>query len=203
MRVTNNTMIGNMMRNLQHNMKNLDQLNQQLSSGKQFRFPSQAPIQAARSMDFDSQLNNVDQFKKNVDQANSWMQTTESALTDANDTLQRARELTIYGANDTLTQTERENLAREVQELKNELLAITETKHGDRYVFGGQATGEKPFDDNGEYLGDHRRIMREINPGVEMSVNVTGKEGFEEAIDAMDNLLSNLRGGSARIYGEL
>ena len=203
MRITNNVMIGNMMQNLQKNMKNLDKLNQQLSSGKQFRFPSEAPIQASRSMDFNSQLNNVDQYKKNVNQANSWMQTTESALTDGNEVLQRARELTIYGANDTMTETERENLAREVEELRNELLAITETRHGDRYVFSGQATDEKPFDESGEYQGDDRRILREINPGVEMGVNVTGREGFEDAIDAMDHLLSDLRGGSARVYGEL
>lgn len=203
MRVTNNTMIGNMMRNLQRNMKNLDKLNEQLSSGKQFRFPSQAPIQTARSMDFNSQLNNVDQFKKNVDQANSWMETTESALTDANEVLHRARELTIYGANDTLTETERENIATEVEQLKQELLAITETKHGDRYVFGGQQTGEKPFDDKGNYLGDNRRLMREINPGVEMAVNTTGEEGFADAIDAMDNLLSDLRDGSAYLNKEL
>ncbi|MBF8437854.1 flagellar hook-associated protein FlgL [Halanaerobiaceae bacterium Z-7014] len=203
MRITNNVMIGNMMQNLQHNMKNLDKLNQQLSSGKQFRFPSEAPIQASRSMDFNSQLNNVDQFKKNVDQANSWMETTESALTDGNEVLQRARELTIYGANDTMTETERENLAREVEELRSELLAITETRHGDRYVFSGQATDEKPFDENAEYQGDDRKIRREINPGVEMAVNVTGREGFEDAIEAMDHLLSDLRGGSARVYGEL
>jgi len=195
-------MIGNMMQNLQKNMKNLDKLNQQLSSGKQFRFPSEAPIQASRSMDFNSQLNNVDQFKKNVDQANSWMQTTENALTDGNEVLQRARELTIYGANDTMTETERENLAREVEELRNELLAITETRHGDRYVFSGQATDEKPFDESGEYQGDDRRILREINPGVEMGVNVTGREGFEDAIEAMDHLLSDLRGGSARVYSD-
>ncbi len=79
------------------------------------------------------------------------MQTTESALTDGNEVLQRARELTIYGANDTMTETERENLAREVEELRNELLAITETRHGDRYVFSGQATDQKPFDEGGDY----------------------------------------------------
>ncbi|MFN2364811.1 MAG: flagellar hook-associated protein FlgL, partial [Halarsenatibacteraceae bacterium] len=203
MRITNNVMIGNMMQNLQKNMKNLDELNQQLSSGKQFRFPSEAPIQAAKSMDFNTQLENVDQFKTNVDQANSWLQTTESALNDGNKVLQRARELTIYGANDTLSQTERENLAKEVSQLREELLAITETKHGDRYVFSGQATGEKPFDRNAEYQGDNKRILREINPGVEMPVNVTGQEGFGEALEAMDHLLSDLRGGSARVYGEL
>ncbi len=203
MRITNNVMIGNMMENLQKNMKNLDGLNQKLSSGKQFRFPSEAPIQASKSMDFNTQLENVDQFKTNVDQANSWLETTESALNDGNKVLQRSRELTIYGANDTLSQTERENLAKEVEQLREELLAITETKHGDRYVFSGQATGEKPFDKNAEYQGDNKRILREINPGVEMPVNVTGQEGFGEALEAMDHLLADLRGGSARVYGEL
>ncbi len=204
MRITQGMMTDNMMRNLQHNMKRLDKYNQQLSSGKKFRFPSEAPIEAARSMDFSASIARSEQHEKNIDQAHSWMQTTETALDDSNNVIQRGRELTIQGANDTLTADERQKLANEMIELRNELISISETQHGDRNVFSGQKTDEKPFDAEGNYHGDFKNINRELGPGIEMAINVNGQEAFGKAIDALDDVISDLQGGNARILtGEL
>jgi len=202
MRITQNVMVDNMMNNLQKNMDQLDKYSQRLSSGKQFQRPSEAPIEAAKSMDFSSTIEKSEQFEENVNQARSWLETSESAMDDANEVVQRARELTIQGANDTLTESERENLAQEMEELRNELISIAETRHGDRYVFSGQSTDQAPFDEEGDYQGDHKNIVREINPGVDMTVNVTGEEAFGESIDALDDVISDLRQGNPRVYTE-
>ncbi len=200
MRITEGMMVDNMMNNLQHNMERLSEYNEQLSSGKKFRFPSEAPIRSARSMDLSSQIGKSEQFEENVSQARAWIETSESALDDSNHVMQRARELTVQGANDTLTQSERENLALELEQLREELVGISEARHGDRYVFSGQRTGEKPFDENRNYQGDYKNINREINPGVDMDINVNGEEAFGKGIGALDDVISDLRGGNARVY---
>ncbi len=202
MRITQNVMVDNMMNNLQKNMEQMDKFSQRLSSGKQFQHPSEAPIEAAKSMNFTSMIEKSEQFEENVNQARSWLETSESAMDDANEVVQRARELTIQGANDTLTESERENLAQEMEELRNELISIAETRHGDRYVFSGQSTDQAPFDEQGNYQGDHKNIVREINPGVDMTINVTGEEAFGESIDALDDVISDLRQGNPRVYTE-
>ncbi len=200
MRITQGVMINNMKNNLQHNMQRLDDYSQQLSSGQKFRFPSEAPIRAARSMDLSGDIASSEQFEENIDRAQAWIETTESAMDDSVNVIHRARELTVQGANDTLTAGERENLASEMKQLREELLSISETRHGDRHVFSGQRTDEAPFDENGDYVGDHKNILRQISPGVDMNINVNGEEAFGSAIDALDNVIDDLEGGSARIY---
>ena len=202
MRITEGVMVNNMMNNLQHNMKRLDEYNQQLSSGQKFQHPSEAPIRAAKSMDYSSQIEKSEQFEENVNQARGWLETSERAMDDANHVVQRARELTVQGANDTLTETERQNIAEELVQLREELIGIAETRHGDRYVFSGQRTSEKPFDEEGNYQGDHKNINRQINPGVQMDINVTGEAAFGDSIDALDDVIDDLRGGNARIYSD-
>ncbi|MFW6309376.1 MAG: flagellar hook-associated protein FlgL [bacterium] len=183
MRVTNNMLVDNVKRHLQNNMGELDELNQKLSSGKQFQKPSEAPIQTARSLKYSSFINSNEQYEDNLDESRNWLRTTETSLKDAGSVLQRSRELTVQGANDSLSLEDRENIAKEIDELKQELTSIGNTKLGDRYIFGGQQTkmDDKVFEIDGEdivYNGDNNAINREIGPEDEMKVNVTGEEAF-------------------------
>src|SRR6056297_275434 len=144
-------MTGNMLENLQHNRANLDKLNQQLSSGKQFNKPSDDPIGVTTSMGFHTKMNNYEQYQKDVNNAKSWLKTTENSLSDANKILQRSSELAIYGANDTLNPDDRKNMSEEVKELRNELISIANSKLGQDYIFSGQAVNNKPIEVNNEH----------------------------------------------------
>ena len=151
MRITDSMMVGNMLKNLRNNREELNELNKQLSSGKQFSKPSDNPIGVITSMGFDTKINNYEQYQKDVNNAKSWLETTENALSDANQVLQRSRELAVYGANDTLNPDDRKNMAEEVKELRNELISIANSKLGQDYIFSGQAVGDKPINVNGNY----------------------------------------------------
>ncbi|HMA60799.1 MAG TPA: flagellar hook-associated protein FlgL [Halanaerobiales bacterium] len=151
MRITDGMMVGNMLKNLQNNRSELDKLNQQLSSGKQFSKPSDDPIGVTTSMGFHTKMNNYEQYQKDVNNAKSWLESTENSLSDAGKILQRSSELAIYGANDTLNPDDRKNMSEEVKELRNELISIANSKLGQDYLFAGQASGTKPIEVNNEY----------------------------------------------------
>ena len=187
-------MVDNMMRNLQDNMKKLDKLNQQLSSGKKFSKPSENPIGAAESMELNSVLSNHDQYIDNIGEAKDWMKSSESALKNSGKILQRAREQAVYGANGSLSEGDRKQIATEIGELKKELINVANSKLGDRFLFSGQKTNTKAFDDSGDYQGSVSGLRREVGPGTEMKINTNGKEVFEDAIEHLDKLESNLRG---------
>src|SRR6056297_663733 len=125
MRVTNTMMIRNQLDHLQKNMSDLNDLNEKLSSGKLFQMPSDDPIKVADSMNYKSQLNRNSQFQRNLGQAENWLNTTESALKSGTEVIQRARELTIYAANDSMTSDDREAIAKEMRELRYELIDIS------------------------------------------------------------------------------
>ena len=145
MRITNNTVISNMMKHLQNNMNSLDSLSQKLSSGKDFQLPSESPIRAAHSLQFSSRIRASEQYLNNINQARDWMLSTESSLRGAGEILQRARELAIYGNTDTLSAADRNSIVQEVRELKEGYISIGNDKHGDRSLFGGQGTDVEPF----------------------------------------------------------
>ena len=197
MRITNNMLVGNMMKNLQENLNNLNTLSEELSTGKQFQYPSEAPIKVANSMQYRSLIDNNEQYQRNVEQATNWLNTTESSLDDAGGILQRVRELTVYGSNGSLSESDRRDIAAEIGQLKEELINIGNNKLGDRFLFAGQATATKPFADDGSYQGDYNNIEREINPGIKITINYNGEEAFSQAIDEVGNLYDNLINGEA------
>lgn len=204
MRVTNSMMVRNMLDHLQKNLGDLNNLNEQLSSGKLFQMPSDAPIKVADSMNYKAQLNRNNQFQRNLDQAENWLNTTESALKSGTKVIQRARELTIYAANDSMTSDDRKMVAKEMKQLRDELIDISNAKLGDSYIFSGQKTKEKPFEViNGgignyvQYQGDKNGVKRRLNENVEMQVNLDGDEVFKKEIEALNKIYDDLDSGKS------
>lgn len=210
MRVTNSMMVRNMLDHLKNNMGDLNDLNEQLSSGKLFQMPSDAPIKVADSMNYKSQLNRNNQFQRNLNQTENWLNTTESALKSGTKVVQRARELTVYAANDSMTSDDRKMVAKEMKELRDELIDISNAKLGDNYIFSGQKTGEKPFEvvKNGgignhvKYNGDNNSVNRRLNENVNMNINLTGNTVFKDEIETINKIYQNLTSTRAEVTSE-
>jgi len=84
--------------------------------------------------------------------------------------LQRARELAVRGANDTLSAADREAIAREVDGLVEDLLAAANATDGNgNYLFAGYRVRTEPFARKSgggfEYRGDEGQPRLEIGPG--------------------------------------
>jgi len=177
MRITNNTLTGNYLRNLNRNLKAMQKYQNQLSSGKEVSRPSDNPMLVARIMQLDSNVRMNEQYEKNISDALGWTDTADGALNVVTSTLQRARELIIYGANGTLSGTDRSALKDEVDTLQGQLMQVLNTNYDGRYIFGGQKTTEPPFsivDGILTYSGDNNNIEREISRGVNITIPTNG-----------------------------
>ena len=166
MRITNNTLTGNYLRNLNRNLKAMQKYQNQLSSGKEVSRPSDNPMLVARIMQLDSNVRMNEQYEKNIGDALGWTDTADGALNVVTSTLQRARELIIYGANGTLSDTDRSALKDEVDTLQGQLMQVLNTNYDGRYIFGGQKTTEPPFqidDASGKltYSGDSSPMLHQ------------------------------------------
>ncbi|MGM0446587.1 MAG: flagellar hook-associated protein FlgL [Bacillota bacterium] len=210
MRITDSMMVGNMLENLTNNKERLNTLNQQLSSGKQFSKPSDDPIKVTTSMSYSNQVNNYEQYQKDINNAKSWLETTENTLSDSTEVMQRANELAIYGANDSLNEKDRANMAEEVKELRNELISISNSKLGSDYLFSGQATDQKPISLNPDYNyndpaenhyvefnGDKNKIRRKISDDNKLTVNLNAEDVFKENIETLNKMYENLKAGES------
>lgn len=197
MRVTNRMIAQTVLNNLGTNLNRLQRLEDQMSSLQVVSKTSDDPVIANRVITLNSVLKQHDQYERNMGDALAWIETTEQTLGGVTNALQRARELAIYGANGSLDQTDREAVAKEIDQLFDNVVQLSNTTFANRYIFGGTKTTTAPFDPSGAYQGDEGQMNWEISQGVMMTVNINGKAAFEDTgiFTTLDNLRKNLRPG--------
>ncbi|MEW9123762.1 MAG: flagellar hook-associated protein FlgL [Thermotaleaceae bacterium] len=145
MRITNSMMTNTMLRNLNNSLNRMDKVQQQMATGKRIQRPSDDPVAMAKILTLSSDISASEQYKKNVDDALSWMATTEIAVTQIQDVIQRVRELTVRGATGSLADSDREAIQKEISQLKEQIVAIGNSSYAGAYIFSGYKTTEQPF----------------------------------------------------------
>ena len=78
MRVTNSMMRNNSMLNMQKNKVAYNKYLMQYNTQKKIQRPSDDPIIAAKALKYRTTLVEIDQYLKNIDDATSWMDATET-----------------------------------------------------------------------------------------------------------------------------
>ena len=189
MRVTNNMMISNMTRNLQTNIRRLAKTELQYNTGKRIHKPSDDPVGITRSLKLTADISELHQFKKNVQDALSWVENTEDTVIGYTEVLKRLRDLTEQAANGVLTDEETKKIKSEVAELKQQIISQGNTAYSGNYIFSGKNTDTKLFDENGNYtmgldaarpgVTDLHTIKFQIGVGETININTLGTSLFE------------------------
>lgn len=151
MRITNNMMISNLLGSLQNNQNVMSKNQQILATGKKFITPSDDPIAMTKSMMLNTDIAESDQYKKNCNDAVSWLSMTEDAITNVQSVVKRAKDLALQAANGTNTTADRQSIAEEMKQLKSELVNLANTNYAGRYMFSGFQTDQKLLNDAGTY----------------------------------------------------
>ena len=136
---------------------------EKLSSGLRINNASDDAAGLAISEKMRGQIRGLDQAQKNAQDGISLTQTAEGALNETHDILQRMRELATQASNDTNTETDRNEIQKEVEQLKSEINRIsTDTEFNTKTLMDGSfqkgaeistpgdtgITGAKVFDAN-------------------------------------------------------
>lgn len=173
MRVTNNMLVNNMVYNLNQNLKTLEKLQYQKATGKKFRVPSDDPIGVSKSLKFNTDISKLEQYKRNANDAASWMNDTEAALGEIVEVFHRVNKLTVDAANGTKTPEDLLKIKEEIDQLKDHIIQIANTTYAGRHIFSGYKTDEPLLDEYGKYNIDlNMDEVFEYNVGVSERVNV-------------------------------
>jgi flagellar hook-associated protein 3 len=213
-------MAKNFLNNLYRNINQMDKLQTQLSSSKKFQIPSDDPTGVVKSMGLTSSLTELEQYQRNISKGVSHLEATDTSINQYTDLLKRARDLTIEGSNATMSQTERDAIASEFDQIIESVFTISNTTVEGKAIFAGFKTLDSPFemltsmpkdlyDENGEklagyiegkptqfvYKGDNGDISKQVEKGINIKVNITGADLFsnvlrEEIISGRDNVAS-------------
>ena len=141
MRVTNRMMTTNALNNINRNKRNMSVKENQYATGYKIQRPSEDPVVAVRSLKYRTQLTELTQYvDKNIPDAFSWMDITESALDNINEILTQMNAYCNQGANGTLETYDRESIIETLQQYKEHIADMSNTDYAGRYVFTGYKT---------------------------------------------------------------
>ncbi|WP_341958986.1 flagellar hook-associated protein 3 [Pseudomonas sp. RC10] len=170
------------------------------------------PVGAARVLQLQQMGTMLNQYKSNIDNINTGVVQTETALTSIDSAIQRAQELVLSAGSSTFTDKDRQANAAELTSLQSQILGLMNSKDANgSYLFSGSKSTTAPYainpDGTYSYQGDQTRNQLAIGSGISMASNTTGWDAFEQAINttrtsstltspATDDGMISLSGGS-------
>lgn len=144
MRITNKMLANNFLSDMQVNLDNLKTLQEQSTSGKNFKKPSDDPFNVARSMQMHSAINTNKQYNKNIVNVGNWLDTTDTALGQMGNVYQSMREKLIASGNAAYGSDERKKIKDEINQKIDQISQILNTNFDGEYIFGGTKGASKP-----------------------------------------------------------
>jgi flagellar hook-associated protein 3 FlgL len=118
---------------------------QELSSGISVSVASDNPVAVTPLLDNENQIAQINQIVSNLNLQQTIAQTADGALQTASGLINQIISIGTQGATATQTAASRANLATEVQQIQQQLVAIANTQVQGQYVFGGDAPGTQPY----------------------------------------------------------
>lgn len=163
---------------------------EKLSSGLRINKAGDDAAGLAISEKMRGQIRGLDMAAKNAQDGVSLLQTAEGALNETHDILQRMRELAVQSSNDTNTNTDREELQKEVDQLAKEITRIAEnTEFNTKKLINGAADS----DEGGQAFTFH------IGANTGQSLSVSIKSMTAESLGVTGTAAAEGSSGSATI----
>ena len=158
---------------LSERQRDLVQTQAHISSNKQILRASDDPVNAARAERAMATIARSEAGLRSVDASRNAMTQAESALGDATELLQRARELVVASGDAAYGDSQRDALAGQIRDLRAQLLTIANRGDGaGGYLFAGQGSSAPPFADAAggvQYTGTPGAAM--AGPGLPMTLD--------------------------------
>jgi flagellar hook-associated protein 3 FlgL len=208
-RVTERSIATSMLAGLQNNIAKLGDTQNKLSSGKQLQRASDAPGDAVMAMQYRSDLTNLQQYSRNADDGNAWLNTADSAITSGVEQLARAKELVLSGMSSGSfgSPESRAALAGEVDNIRDTVLGLANAAYLDRPVFGGTTNGPVAYAQDGTYVGDNGTVQRTVSATTQVRVDTKASEVFgtgnEQVFTLLKKVSDDLRGDGTGLSGDL
>ena len=169
---------------IQRGQSNLYKIQNQLSTGRRVLTPADDPVAASEALVVSQSLEVNQQHIKNQNDAKSQLGLVDSQLSSLTDLLQNVRDRVIQAGNTaTMTNSDRQSIATELEARLNELVGIANSQNGSGdYLFSGYRGSTVPFaiGTGGAYVysGDSGERLLQVSASRQMPVNVAGNDLF-------------------------
>ncbi|WP_374074843.1 flagellin [Bdellovibrio bacteriovorus] len=206
MRVTTNMAAINAQRNLVGSQRQINDSMAKLASGSRINKAADDAAGLAISEGLKAQIRSAAQAQRNANDGISMVQTAEGGLNEIGNIVVRLRELGIQAASDTVGETERGMLDKEVQQLKSEIQRIASvTTWGTTKLLDGSSP---KFDFQVGLFNNAEEDRISFNAGENVAtldslglsgIDFSTKEGAQEALGMLDAAQTSVSGTRANL----
>jgi flagellar hook-associated protein 3 FlgL len=193
MKVTEASTFRLMQTNLERITSKLQDLRNQGATGLKLNKPSDDPASIRPVLTTRTQIRDTDRYLETMGVTADKMAATDGYMEGIENVLQRVKEITINAINGGMSDADRDTLANEISELKQQLLDSANATVDGKYIFAGYQESTKPFTANPTYTpatydptdsttwpylynGDAHPTQLEITPGEYLDATITGNQ---------------------------
>jgi flagellar hook-associated protein 3 FlgL len=176
----------------QQNTSSLD-----LATGTRINKPSDDPAGAAQMVINTAQSSQADTFLRSITSVTGLLQTADSTLNSVVTAMQRVISLGTEGANGTLSDSDRADVASELTGIKQQLLSLANTPYQGEFIFSGTSTVQ-PFVADATspsgvtYNGNAGTNNVEVGQNYSLQINQAGSQLFTSAAGNVFQSISDL-----------
>lgn len=200
MRISTHWLYRRMERATEQSVEQMALWQKRVATGRRVEQPSDDPVGSVHALALRGQIQQIDQYGRNIREARMFLQATEQAFADIGEILHRTRQIVTQGANDTNDANAREALIQEVREVKRRLLQIgNQRPDGERYLFSGQTVHTTPLTVVGgvaNYVGDGNPLLVNIAADRVVAMNFSGAR-IADLYNKLNDIENNLLSGNA------
>lgn len=206
MRVATNVASINAQRSMVQNTRGMEKSMAQLSTGSRITKAGDDAAGLAISEGFKSEIRAYGQASRNANDGISMIQTAEQSMGEISNIVTRLRELGIQAASDTIGETERGFINKEVDALKSEIQRVAEsTSFGSRKLLDGTG-GVYDFhigtaaNEKTDWIAYDSSITNATLDNLGISdVDYTSKEGARDGLASLDKAQTQINGSRATL----
>ncbi len=196
MRISTSLQFGRIQKAIERSTDQLSLWQQRVSTGRRVNQPLDDPVGTVHALAIRQQLQQIEQYGRNIREAKLFLQSTEQAFADIGEVLNQARQIVTQAANDTLQPEAREALFQQVRKLQERLMQIGNQRvDSDRYLFSGQLVFTQPFTLSGttlNYQGDGLPMAVPIANNHTIVMNFSGAR-IADLYNRLDQVAINIQ----------
>jgi len=181
----------------------------QVSTGKRINVASDDPAGAGRVVSLNHILAANTQYTANIDAASTRLDTAQSTLNSVNDLYNSARDLTLQALNGSLADSDRQAIAVQLTQMRDQLLQMANTTDANgEALFAGTSSTTVPFVKNASgsvsYAGNDGQPRAAIGAGLSVPTGESGSAIFMDVAAGNGRFVAsaNAGNGGTLVVGE-
>lgn len=202
MRISTNQLFDRSIQQILDNQGDLSDIQRQLSTGKKILRPSDDPVGAAQVVRLTEELARIEQYKTNNTLLENALNQEEAILQSVTDSVLKARQLTIQAGNGINSDQDRQALAIEIGQIRDQVFDLMNARNADgEYIFAGNQSDSPAFifDPNAAgnkyiFQGDNGQNELQLSNSVTVPSGDSGFDVFENVLARLD---ADITGGTA------